>query len=890
MSRFLTCDDSRSRINNKKPRMGKEITPMTPDLMMSEYLAMRLGVKCTDDVALLINNSGLEGGVGGGGSDADLAHEGALMNPAGERVSHHHHHHFKSLSYSCASSEDDGVTSSDCGHTDQSRDDSDDDDSDTDKSVPQCRSVLGRNNKKPRLHTGRGAAKNLAITELASIKGSGDLRGLRADTDSYLHTVSPASRGGVGGGQCQHVFHGRPSPPGSPLGQRQPPSRALLSRVPVGLGHRPSPTSGTSLDSTSAAAAAATVQAAMAALQAGPLSINRLISLMAQQGATSRQFLTQKNSLVSAAHHLQHEQEQKLSSGGRSVSVSPPRTQTPNPRSWAGNPGDPLSPSLPQPGSPEIQMLQGTIQQHKQMLQQQLQQFMFFQPGAQAQFFLQNQGVHYYLRFVSGQPPVGQLTVAHLPVVKRRSVQPPARAVLGLPNPQPTKLRFGHPIVGAPKQSERISMILLTKLFQCPNNWVTKPRFGGLGIGEAKNCPGWRLDRPALDDRQMRDRQLTDWRMTRYPCGFTQGDVPNRYPFNMPLLKRVCWYSAKLRDLDRKFLYTFDFGTNLFTDAHADDSDITNPSCLVNNPQTTPEAMIAGRRRKKRTSIETTARVALEKAFLKNAKPTSKEISVLAERMAMGKEVVRVWFCNSVVSCNRRSDRRDRRRAGGQPQFTSPQLPSPLCLVTSQNSSLSSFANDDNQQGSNSNSNGRSGPTHLSPIMETLMGSHHRLPTASHSCLGSLRQIVVQSRPLRPYAPHCERHLTTKNYTGTNRFPPHIPHHRGRKGLCSCHTGAWGPESHMGPGYAGTRPGMPPGMKKSGGAGHVSGFAKHCITCREARSSSSLGNRSDSARYARDATLWHNFYSEPLLPGLLLPRHPYERQSLPEPPVASNSN
>ncbi|CAG0912854.1 unnamed protein product [Notodromas monacha] len=108
-------------------------------------------------------------------------------------------------------------------------------------------------------------------------------------------------------------------------------------------------------------------------------------------------------------------------------------------------------------------------------------------------------------------PPVGQLTVAHLPVVKRRSVQPPARAVLGLPNPQPTKLRFGHPIVGAPKQSgyhsayqilERISMILLTKLFRCPNNWVTEPRFGGLGIGEAKNCPGWRLDRPALDDRQ----------------------------------------------------------------------------------------------------------------------------------------------------------------------------------------------------------------------------------------------------------------------------------------------------------------------------------------------------------------------------------------------------
>ncbi|CAG0921355.1 unnamed protein product, partial [Notodromas monacha] len=88
---------------------------------------------------------------------------------------------------------------------------------------------------------------------------------------------------------------------------------------------------------------------------------------------------------------------------------------------------------------------------------------------------------------VPGHPPVGQLTVAHPPVVKRWSVQPPARAVLGLANPQSIKPR----------------MILVTQLFGCPDNLVTKPQFGGLGIGEAKNCPGWRLDRPALDDWQL---------------------------------------------------------------------------------------------------------------------------------------------------------------------------------------------------------------------------------------------------------------------------------------------------------------------------------------------------------------------------------------------------
>lgn len=59
---------------------------------------------------------------------------------------------------------------------------------------------------------------------------------------------------------------------------------------------------------------------------------------------------------------------------------------------------------------------------------------------------------------------------------------------------------------------------------------------------------------------------------------------------------------------------------------------------------TTPETI--GRRRKKRTSIETSVRGALEKAFIVNPKPTSEEITQLADRLCMEKEVVRVWFCN----------------------------------------------------------------------------------------------------------------------------------------------------------------------------------------------------------------------------------------------------
>ena len=52
------------------------------------------------------------------------------------------------------------------------------------------------------------------------------------------------------------------------------------------------------------------------------------------------------------------------------------------------------------------------------------------------------------------------------------------------------------------------------------------------------------------------------------------------------------------------------------------------------------------RRRKKRTSIDTTVRIALERAFSQNPKPTSEEIQMVSDGLCMEKEVVRVWFCN----------------------------------------------------------------------------------------------------------------------------------------------------------------------------------------------------------------------------------------------------
>ncbi|KTG42630.1 hypothetical protein cypCar_00009889 [Cyprinus carpio] len=77
-------------------------------------------------------------------------------------------------------------------------------------------------------------------------------------------------------------------------------------------------------------------------------------------------------------------------------------------------------------------------------------------------------------------------------------------------------------------------------------------------------------------------------------------------------------------------------------------SDAENsPSDSMTNPSTLPPLMEGyGRKRKKRTSIETNIKLTLEKRFVDNPKPNSEEITLISEQLSMEKEVVRVWFCN----------------------------------------------------------------------------------------------------------------------------------------------------------------------------------------------------------------------------------------------------
>ncbi|KAI3373928.1 hypothetical protein L3Q82_022494 [Scortum barcoo] len=133
------------------------------------------------------------------------------------------------------------------------------------------------------------------------------------------------------------------------------------------------------------------------------------------------------------------------------------------------------------------------------------------------------------------------------------------------------------------------------------------------------------------------------FKQRRIKLGFTQGDVGlamgklygndfsqttiSRFEALNLSFKNMC----KLKPLLEKWL-----------------SDAENsPSDVMSNPSSLPTMIEGyGRKRKKRTSIETNIKLTLEKRFLDNPKPNSEEITLISEQLSMEKEVVRVWFCN----------------------------------------------------------------------------------------------------------------------------------------------------------------------------------------------------------------------------------------------------
>ncbi|XP_068185460.1 POU domain, class 2, transcription factor 1b isoform X5 [Antennarius striatus] len=180
-----------------------------------------------------------------------------------------------------------------------------------------------------------------------------------------------------------------------------------------------------------------------------------------------------------------------------------------------------------------------------------------------------------------------------------------------------------------------------------PNRTTAATPIQSLPIGQT---PPKRLDTPTLEepsDLEELEQFAKTFKQRRIKLGFTQGDVGlamgklygndfsqttiSRFEALNLSFKNMC----KLKPLLEKWLNDAENLTS--------DQALSSPSGLGS-----PGMGIEGinRRRKKRTSIETNIRVALEKSFLENQKPTSEEIAMIADQLNMEKEVIRVWFCN----------------------------------------------------------------------------------------------------------------------------------------------------------------------------------------------------------------------------------------------------
>ncbi|XP_075765250.1 POU domain, class 2, transcription factor 1 isoform X1 [Pelodiscus sinensis] len=335
------------------------------------------------------------------------------------------------------------------------------------------------------------------------------------------------------------------------------------------------------------------VQLAGTSLQAAAQSLNVQLTLTPAQ----QQLLLQQAQAQLLAAAVQHSANQQHNAAGATISASAatPMTQIP----------------LSQP----IQIAQDL--QHLQQLQQQnlnLQQFVLVHPTTNLQ----------PAQFIISQTPQGQQGLLQ---AQNLLTQLPQQSQANLLQSQPSITLTSQP--ATPTRT-----IAATPIQPLPQSQSTPKR----------------IDTPSLEepsDLEELEQFAKTFKQRRIKLGFTQGDVGlamgklygndfsqttiSRFEALNLSFKNMC----KLKPLLEKWLNDAE---NL-----SSDSALSSPSAL-NSPGLGIEGL--NRRRKKRTSIETNIRVALEKSFLENQKPTSEEITMIADQLNMEKEVIRVWFCN----------------------------------------------------------------------------------------------------------------------------------------------------------------------------------------------------------------------------------------------------
>uniref|UniRef100_A0AAZ3RTM1 POU domain protein n=2 Tax=Oncorhynchus tshawytscha TaxID=74940 RepID=A0AAZ3RTM1_ONCTS len=262
------------------------------------------------------------------------------------------------------------------------------------------------------------------------------------------------------------------------------------------------------------------------------------------------------------------------------------------------------------------------------------------------------------------------------------------------------------------------------------------------------------------------------FKQRRIKLGFTQGDVGmamgklygndfsqttiSRFEALNLSFKNMC----KLKPLLEKWL----------NDAETMSTDSTMPSPSSLSSSSMGFEGLPGRRRKKRTSIETNVRVALERAFItQNQKPTSEEILCIADQLSMEKEVIRVWFCN-----RRQKEKRINPNSATPPLPSQPpQAPpthkppcySPHMMSSQMSSQLSS------QLSSQMSSQLSQAVTSLSTTLTTMSSFSPLIPSGpTHSSLSSASSPVTPPPPRSTASPATPSHSTLSLNTGLWRL------------------------------------------------------------------------------------------------------------------------
>nr|XP_029503738.1 POU domain, class 2, transcription factor 2-like isoform X2 [Oncorhynchus nerka] len=266
------------------------------------------------------------------------------------------------------------------------------------------------------------------------------------------------------------------------------------------------------------------------------------------------------------------------------------------------------------------------------------------------------------------------------------------------------------------------------------------------------------------------------FKQRRIKLGFTQGDVGmamgklygndfsqttiSRFEALNLSFKNMC----KLKPLLEKWL----------NDAETMSTDSTMPSPSSMSSSSMGFEGLPGRRRKKRTSIETNVRVALERAFItQNQKPTSEEILCIADQLSMEKEVIRVWFCNRRQKEKRINPNSATPPLPSQPPQAPPTHKPPCYSPHMMSSQLSSqLSSQMSSQLSSQLSNQLSqAVTSLSTTLTTMSSFSPLIPSGpTHSSLSSASSPVTPPPPRSTASPATPSHSTLSLNTGLWRL------------------------------------------------------------------------------------------------------------------------